>query len=176
MTGNTNDNYDERLIEYITQYVRNEGVPPTVDMMLENVEGKKSKSTVFNRLQKMVDAGLLVQKNKKGYYYPTSIDTKEVSIPKFLLKEACEALLQDPSTHQIAGKLYQYLKEDDVQMQKYFMNNQSPVTSDIDKILEQLNKCAENSREGWQTYDEEECLGAMLAYENAIEIVKQCMK
>lgn len=113
MTETFNDNYDERLIEYITQYVRNEGVPPTVDMMLENVEGKKSKSTVFNRLQKMVDAGLLVQKNKKGYYYPTSIDMKEVSVPKFLLKEAIEALLKDPSNHQMAGKLYQYLKENE---------------------------------------------------------------
>lgn len=111
MARTINDDYEERLLAYITQYVRKEGVPPTVDMMIENVEGKTSKSTVFNRLQRMVDAGLLVQKNKKGYYYPTSIDMKEVSVPKFLLEEACKGLLKDPSNHQIAGKLYQYLKE-----------------------------------------------------------------
>ena len=107
-----NDDYNERLLDYITKYVRNEGVPPTIDLMIENVEGKTSKSTVFGRLQRMVDVGLLVQKNKKGYYYPTSIDTNEVSVPKFLLEEACKALLEQPENKKLSGKLYQYLKED----------------------------------------------------------------
>ena len=66
--------YDNRLLAYITNYVEEVGVPPTVDLMIENVEGLTSKSTVFHHLQKMVNNGLLVQKNVKGYYYPTSLD------------------------------------------------------------------------------------------------------
>lgn len=54
----------------------------------------------------------LCRKNKKGYYYPTSIDTNEVSVPKFLLEEACKALLEQPENKKLSGKLYQYLKED----------------------------------------------------------------
>ena len=73
MSNMIHDDYSERLLDYITDYVRKEGVPPTVDMMIQNVPGKSSKSTVYNRLQKMVDDGLLIQKNIKGYYYPTSI-------------------------------------------------------------------------------------------------------
>ena len=68
-----NISYNKRLLDYITEYVRKEGVPPTVDMMIENVEGKSSKSTVFLRLKQLVNEGYLVQKNIKGYYYPTSI-------------------------------------------------------------------------------------------------------
>lgn len=105
------DDYDERLLTYITDYVRKEGVPPTIDTMIANVNGRSSKSTVFIKLQKMVDAGLLVQKNAKGYYYPTSIDTKEVSVPRFLLKEACVQLAKSTDTSHLAGNLYKYLKE-----------------------------------------------------------------
>lgn len=110
---NIDDNYDERLLTYITNYVRKEGVPPTVDMMLANVEGRSSKSTIFNKLQKMVRAGLLVQKNVKGYYYPVSIDTKEISVPRFLLEEACTQLAKSSETAKLAGNLYKYLKEDE---------------------------------------------------------------
>lgn len=79
--------YDSRLLAYITKYVEEVGVPPTVDLMVANVEGLTSKSTVFHHLQKMVDVGLLVQKNVKGYYYPTSLDVdKSVTIPKSFLK------------------------------------------------------------------------------------------
>ena len=53
--------------------------------MIENVSGKSSKSTVYNRLQNMVDEGLLVQKNKKGYYYPAELQEVYVNIPKALL-------------------------------------------------------------------------------------------
>ena len=84
--------YNERLLNYITEYVRKEGVPPTVDMMIENVEGKSSKSTVFIRLKQLVEEGYLVQKNIKGYYYPTSI-LREVSVPKELLEEVCKELI-----------------------------------------------------------------------------------
>lgn len=105
------DDYDERLLAYITNYVRQEGVPPTVDMMIANVEGRSSKSTVFLKLQKMVDAGLLVQKNVKGYYYPTSIDVQEVSVPRFLLEQACVQLAKSAETSQLAGNLYRYLKD-----------------------------------------------------------------
>lgn len=105
-----NDDYSERLLAYITDYVRKVGVPPTVDMMIANVKGRSSKSTVFGRLQKMVDAGLLVQKNTKGYYYPTSIDSKEVSVPRFLLEEACVQLAKSSNTSQLAGRLQKYLK------------------------------------------------------------------
>lgn len=104
-----NDDYSERLLAYITDYVRRVGVPPTVDMMIENVEGKTSKSTVFARLQKMVDANLLTQKNVKGYYYPTSIDIKEVSVPIFLLEEACRKLLDSPDNAELVFRLSKYL-------------------------------------------------------------------
>lgn len=113
MARTIDDDYSERLLDYITQYVRREGVPPTVDMMIENVEGKTSKSTVFNRLQKMVEEGLLVQKNKKGYYYPTSIDTEEVSVPKFLLEDVCKRLIRNPENQKAVERLYRYIKEDD---------------------------------------------------------------
>lgn len=111
MPRKINDDYSERLLTYITDYVRKVGVPPTIDMMLENVEGKASKSTVFNRLQKMVNAGLLTQKNIKGYYYPTSIDLKEVSVPKFILKEACRKLSVQPDNAEMVLLLSRYLKE-----------------------------------------------------------------
>lgn len=105
------DDYSDRLLAYITDYVRKEGVPPTIDMMISNVKGRSSKSTVFLRLQKMVDKGLLVQKNIKGYYYPTSIDTKEISVPRFILEQACTQLAKSPETSQLAANLYKYLKE-----------------------------------------------------------------
>lgn len=104
------DEYNSRLLKYMTEYVREVGVPPTVDLMIENVEGKRSKSTVYNRLQRMVDAGLLVQKNEKGYYYPTSIDMKEVSIPKFLLEQACEKLIENPENAELVKRISNFIE------------------------------------------------------------------
>lgn len=105
-----NDDYDDRLLKYITEYVRKEGVPPTIDMMIKNVEGRSSKCTLHNRLQKMVNSGLLVQKNIKGYYYPTSIDMEEVSIPKFLLEQACERLIENPENVNLVKRISDFIK------------------------------------------------------------------
>lgn len=109
MSNMIHDDYSERLLDYITDYVRKEGVPPTVDMMIQNVSGKSSKSTVYNRLQKMVDDGLLIQKNIKGYYYPTSIDTQEVSIPKHILERACKELIKNPDNIKLVKIIHKYL-------------------------------------------------------------------
>lgn len=103
------DDYDKRLLQYITEYTRNNKVPPSLDMIIENVPGRASKSTVFNKLQKMVDAKLLVQKNKKGYYYPTSLETKEVSVPLYLLKEACTKLIESPDNALLVKRLSEYI-------------------------------------------------------------------
>lgn len=109
MSNIIHDDYSERLLDYITDYVRKEGVPPTVDMMIQNVSGKSSKSTVYNRLQKMVDNGLLIQKNIKGYYYPTSIDTQEVSIPKYILERACNELIKNPDNIKLVKIIHKYI-------------------------------------------------------------------
>lgn len=103
------DNYDERLLNYITEYTRKVGVPPTVDLMVENVEGRTSKSTVHLHCKKMVDEGLLVQKNIKGYYYPTSIEYKEVSVPRYLLNAICNRLESLTPTDEVTKRLKEYL-------------------------------------------------------------------
>ena len=46
---NIYDDYNSRLLKYITEYTKTNGVPPSVDLMIENVEGKTSKSTVYHR-------------------------------------------------------------------------------------------------------------------------------
>ena len=66
--------YDFKILEYITDYTRQNKVPPTIDLILENVPERSSKSTIHNHLKKMVKVGLLSQKNVKGYYYPTSLE------------------------------------------------------------------------------------------------------
>lgn len=108
---NNLDNYDERLLNFITEYTRQIGVPPSIDTILENVEGKKSKSTIYNRLQKMVRNGLLTQKNMKGYYYPTSLECKEILIPQTLLIEACRILTSIPEGITISQTLYSYVEK-----------------------------------------------------------------
>lgn len=107
---NTYDDYNSRLLEYITEYARTNGVPPSVDLMIENVEGKRSKSTVYNRLQELVQEGLLVQKNVKGYYYPTSLITEEILIPKILV-DTIYKYLKHSNQQELANELHQYLKE-----------------------------------------------------------------
>lgn len=73
------DIYDKNVLSYITEYTKEHKVPPTIDQIIENVPDRTSKSTVHYRLQRMVEAGLLTQKNVKGYYYPTSLDYKMLS-------------------------------------------------------------------------------------------------
>ena len=73
------DIYDKNVLSYITEYTKEHKVPPTIDSIIANVPDRKSKSTVHYRLQRMVEAGLLTQKNDKGYYYPTSLDYKILS-------------------------------------------------------------------------------------------------
>lgn len=60
------EDYNERLMAYLEDYVRENKVPPTLDSILENVEGISSKSSLQARLQKLEIAGLVVQKNDKG--------------------------------------------------------------------------------------------------------------
>lgn len=38
---NIYDDYNSRLLKYITEYAKTNGVPPSVDLMIENVEGKQ---------------------------------------------------------------------------------------------------------------------------------------
>ena len=105
------EDYNERLIAYITTYTRNNGVPPTVDQMMANVEGKKSKSTIHARLKKLVNAGLLVQKNVKGYYYPTSIDLDEISVPLKFLEKIQADLLDDGPHPELSNQLDDYIRK-----------------------------------------------------------------
>ena len=105
------DDYNERLVAYITDYTHKNGVPPSVEMMLSNVPGKKSKSTIFTRLRKLVNAGLLVQKNVKGYYYPTSIDLDEISIPVKFLEKIQAALLDDGPHPELSDQLDDYIRK-----------------------------------------------------------------
>lgn len=105
------DDYNLKLLEYITEYVKTNKIPPSVDLMIENVEGKKSKSTVYHRLQGLVQEGLLVQKNVKGYYYPTSLITEEILIPKILVNTIYKYLLKHSNQQELADELHQYLKE-----------------------------------------------------------------
>ena len=102
------DDYDERLLEYIENYVRINGVPPTLDDMIVNVPGKTSKSTIHARLKKMVEAGDLIQKNKKGYYYPASIDNHEVLVPVYVIENIISAL---PKNHPMIKTLNNILKK-----------------------------------------------------------------
>lgn len=111
MPVDIHDNYNKRLIAYITLYTRNNGVPPTVDQMLANVEGKKSKSTIHARLKNLVNAGLLVQKNVKGYYYPTSIDLDEISVPVKFLEKIQVSLLNDGPLPELSGQLEEYIRK-----------------------------------------------------------------
>lgn len=108
---NIYDDYDSRLLKYITEYAKTNGVPPSVDLMIENVEGKTSKSTVYHRLQGLVQEGLLVQKNVKGYYYPTSLITEEILIPKTLVNIIYKSLTKHSDQQELANELHQYLKE-----------------------------------------------------------------
>lgn len=108
---NIYDDYNSRLLKYITEYTKTNKVPPSVDLMVENVKGKKSKSTIYHRLQKMVQEGLLVQKNVKGYYYPTSLITEEILIPKTLIDTIYKSLIEHPDQQELANELHQYLKE-----------------------------------------------------------------
>ena len=105
------DDYNERLVAYITDYTHKNGVPPSVEMMLSNVPGKKSKSTIFTRLRKLVNAGILVQKNIKGYYYPTSIDLDEISVPLKFLEKIQEALLDDGPHPELSDQLRDYINK-----------------------------------------------------------------
>lgn len=105
------DDYNERLVAYITDYTHKNGVPPSVEMMLSNVSGKKSKSTIFTRLRKLVDAGILVQKNVKGYYYPTSIDLDEISVPVKFLEKIQVSLLNDGPHPELSGQLEEYIRK-----------------------------------------------------------------
>lgn len=105
------DDYNLKLLEYITEYVKTNKIPPSVDLMIENVEGKKSKATVYRRLQELVQEGLLVQKNVKGYYYPTSLITEEILIPKILVDTIYKYLLKHSNQQELADELHQYLKE-----------------------------------------------------------------
>lgn len=104
--------YDERLLNYITEYTREVGVPPTVDQMVEHVHGLTSKSSVHNHLKKMVSLNLLNQKNMKGYYYPTSLEIKEAMVPILLLRRIGEALVmtQDPKNVELAKMLSMHLQ------------------------------------------------------------------
>ena len=101
--------WDDKALEYITDYTRSVGVPPSIDQIAENVGGLTSKSTIHHHLKQMVDAGLLVQKNKNMYYYPTSIDLGEVSVPKFILEKACEKLLENPENATLVKQLSNYI-------------------------------------------------------------------
>ena len=105
------DDYNLKLLEYITEYVKTNKIPPSVDLMIENVEGKKSKATVYRRLQELVQEGLLVQKNVKGYYYPTSLITEEILIPKTLINIIYKSLTEHSDQQELANELHQYLKE-----------------------------------------------------------------
>ena len=55
--------------------------------------------------------GLLVQKNVKGYYYPTSLITEEILIPKILVDTIYKYLLKHSNQQELADELHQYLKE-----------------------------------------------------------------
>ena len=103
--------YDDRLMEYITNYTREIGVPPSLDSMIENVDGITSKSTIHTHLKKLVEEGLLVQKNKRKYYYPTSIDMGEILLPKYLLNKIIDTLSKDDKNKDLINKIQTYIIE-----------------------------------------------------------------
>ena len=107
----TSDFVGLRFVHGLLSYTRNNGVPPTVDQMLANVEGKKSKSTIHARLKNLVNAGLLVQKNVKGYYYPTSIDLDEISVPVKFPEKIQASLLNDGLHPELSGQLEEYIRK-----------------------------------------------------------------
>lgn len=82
-----NKEYDEILMKYIIDYVKINKVPPTLDLMLNNLIGVTSKSVLQYHLKRLVNRGLLVQKNIKGYYFPTCLDGKSYSITEHQINE-----------------------------------------------------------------------------------------
>lgn len=90
--------YDKRLMKYIIHYTKQNRVPPTLELMLENVEGITSKSTLYNHLKKLTSVGLLVQKNVKGYYYPTCLDENTFIIKESLVKDIINCLKDLPQS------------------------------------------------------------------------------
>ena len=103
------DEYDKKLMSYIETYTRDVGVPPTIDQIIENVGELSSKSSVHARLTKLVYAGLLTQKNVKGYYYPTALESKEVLLPIRLVTKACKILLDNPDNAELVKEISNYL-------------------------------------------------------------------
>lgn len=99
------EDYDKRLMEYLISYTREHRVPPPLDLILTNVSGLSSKSSLQNRLQKLEKAGLLRQKNVKGYYYPTSLEDKEVLVPLSMLTKVCEILIENPQNAVLVKQL-----------------------------------------------------------------------
>lgn len=103
------EDYDDRLMEYLITYVREHRVPPSLDSIILNVHGISSKSSLQHRLQKLEHAGLVRQKNNKGYYYPTILDDKEVLIPRYLITKACEILIENPNNALLVKQISNYL-------------------------------------------------------------------
>lgn len=99
------EDYDNRLMEYLISYTRENRVPPPLDLILKNVSGISSKSSLQKRLQKLEEAGLLRQKNDKGYYYPTSLEDKEVLVPLSMLTKVCEILIENPKNAVLVKQL-----------------------------------------------------------------------
>lgn len=99
------EDYDNRLMEYLISYIRENRVPPPLDLILKNVSGISSKSSLQRRLKKLEEGGLVRQKNDKGYYYPTSLEDREVLVPISMLTKACEILIENPQNAVLVKQL-----------------------------------------------------------------------
>lgn len=77
---------DYALLDFIIKYTLKNKVPPTIDSIINETGLLKSKSSVYNHLQKLCDYRLLEQKNILGIYYPTGLIVIENSEYKKLKK------------------------------------------------------------------------------------------
>lgn len=50
--------------------------------------------------------------------------------------------------------------------------DEQPIAYDVDKVVEKVEKKAEDSRKYWNEFDDEGAFGEMNAYSNAVKIIK----
>lgn len=106
------NDYENRVMSFMVSHMIRNKVPPTFEEIIENVEGAKSKSTVFYHLNRMKELGYLTQKGTGTMYVPTFMDEKELLVPRETVRKACRILLEAKTeeAYGVAKELASYMK------------------------------------------------------------------
>lgn len=104
----TNERVTFRLLCYITEYTRENKIPPTTNLMVREVKGITGKSSLYKHLGILTKRGDLTRRGEYKCYYPTSLEKNEIFVPKKLVNETM-AVLKDIGCEKLYSELKLYV-------------------------------------------------------------------